>query len=76
MQTIQSLLIVAILTCVPIAYAECYKDGMSGEYDVDKNTPVDLRVVCAQLSGNYVKNEFRRVCIMDSKGRKWDFQIS
>ncbi|KAK1488122.1 hypothetical protein CTAM01_11494 [Colletotrichum tamarilloi] len=76
MKTIQSLLIATIFAFDPTVLAECNKNGMTGEYDVNNNTPVDLRIVCAQLSGSYVKNEFRRICIMDTKGRKWDFELS
>ncbi|UQC84235.1 uncharacterized protein CLUP02_09731, partial [Colletotrichum lupini] len=76
MKTIQSLLIATIFAFDPTVLAECNKSGMTGEYNVNNNTPVDLRIVCAQLSGSYVKNEFRRICIMDTKGRKWDFELS
>ncbi|KAL2878324.1 hypothetical protein SGCOL_006293 [Colletotrichum sp. CLE4] len=76
MKSIQSLLIAAIIAFVPTVSAECFKDGITGEYDVNNNAPVDLRIVCAQLSGSYVKNEFRRICIMDTKDRKWDFELS
>lgn len=76
MKTIQSLLIATIFIFAPIVFAECYKDGIIGEYDINNNAPVDLRIVCAQLSGSYVKNEFRRICIMDTNGRKWDFELS
>ncbi|KAJ0307875.1 hypothetical protein COL516b_003847 [Colletotrichum fioriniae] len=39
------------------------------------NNVLDLGVVCSLLTGLYNKGEFRRICVHDKNGIKWDFEL-
>lgn len=53
---------------------ECFKSGPRTGYANDNNV-LDLSAVCSLLTGLYNKGEFRRICVHDKNGIKWDFEL-
>ncbi|KXH41333.1 hypothetical protein CSAL01_02813 [Colletotrichum salicis] len=53
---------------------ECYKSGPRTGYTND-NDVLDLGVLCGLLIGLYNKVEFRRICVRDKNGIKWDIEL-
>ncbi|KAK1463183.1 hypothetical protein CMEL01_13252 [Colletotrichum melonis] len=57
-----------------LVLGECFKSGPRTGYANDNNV-LDLSAVCSLLTGLYNKGEFRRICVHDKNGIKWDFEL-
>ncbi|TGO25862.1 hypothetical protein BPAE_0071g00330 [Botrytis paeoniae] len=68
----QFLSIITILSFTTGIYAGCYTSGIAGSA---ANINSYLGTICNGLSGNYVKNEQRHQCVMDSASVQWDFTL-
>lgn len=60
----------------PAALGTCYRGGYESKFHRTKNRNVNLEALCAYLAGEYKNYDAKKVCMTDTEGRKWDFELS